>query len=223
MNTRHLAPVFASILSVCAFAADGETETAFTPLFDGSSLAGWHKVGGTGEYHVEDDSIVGIGKNAKPNTFLISDRTYRNFDLRFSFRNEVGNSGVMFRALQKPGENGRVFGYQCEQDHRPQRAWTGGLYDEARRKWLQPHSTDPRGQAAFTEEGKTLIKWDDWNDVRILCVNESIKIWLNGKLRVDFIDTDETNYTPEGFLGLQVHAGEACSVRWRDLRIEELE
>jgi hypothetical protein len=154
---------------------------------------------------------------------LRTDRTYRNFDLRFSFKNTIGNSGVMFRALQQPGENGRVYGYQCEQDNHPERAWTGGLYDEARRKWLQPHSTDPRGQAAFTAEGQSLIKWDDWNEVRILCVNESIKIWLNGVLRVDFIDTDEANYTPEGFLGLQVHAGEACSVRWRDLRIKELE
>lgn len=220
---------FRHFLSLCAILgsfvrlAAADAESGFVPLFDGQTLNGWHVVGGTGQYRVEEGQIVGYGEDIKGNTFLRTDRTYRNFDLRFSFKLEEGNSGVMFRAQQRPGENGRVFGYQCEHDHRPVRSWTGGLYDEARRLWLQPHSTDPRGQAAFTAQGESLIRWGEWNDVRILTQDRAIKIWLNGVLRVDFVDTDDTHFTPEGFFGLQVHSGAKSLVAWRDMRVKELE
>ena len=224
MRPLRLALTFAAAsLAAAAFAASPGPD--FVPLFDGQSLDGWHKVGGTGDYRIEDGCIVGFGENVEGNTFLRTDRTYRNFDLRFSFKLEAGNSGVMFRALQRESAdgNGRVYGYQCEHDNNLERAWSACLYDEARRKWLQPHSTDPRGQAAFTEQGRRLTRWDDWNDVRILCVDEDIKIWLNGELRVHFVDTDPEHYTPEGFFGLQVHSGKKSLVRWRDLYLKELE
>ncbi len=212
-----------TLTAVVAFAASPGPE--FKPLFDGKTLDGWHKVGGTGSYRVEDNTIVGYGENVEGNTFLRTDRTYRNFDLRFSYKLEHGNSGVMFRALQRESAdgNGRVYGYQCEHDNNVNRAWSACLYDEARRLWLQPHSTDPRGQAALTAQGKELTKWDDWNDVRILCVDKDIKIWLNGELRVHFVDTDKEHFTPEGFFGLQVHSGKKSLVRWRDLYLQELE
>jgi hypothetical protein len=206
-------------LPLAGRAADDE---GFTPLFNGTTLDGWHSVGGNGSFRVEDNCIVGYGDNVDHNTFLRTDRTYRNFDLRFEFRLTAGNSGMMFRAQQRPGPNGRVFGYQCEHDNNPKRAWTAGLYDEARRMWLQPHSTDPRGQQAFTKQGQELTRWDDWNEVRILCVDKDIKIWLNGELRVHFVDTDPEHFTPEGFFGLQVHSGATNLVRWRALRIREL-
>ena len=86
----------------------------------------------------------------------------------------------------------------------------------------KPHSTDPRGQAAFTEQGKRLTKWDDWNDVRILCEGNVTKMWFNGELRVHFVDTDEEHNTLEGFFGLQTHSGKKSLVTWKDLRIKEL-
>lgn len=206
----------------CSSFALAQNEAGFSPLLKGDSLDGWRRVGGTGEYRVENGVVVGFGENVNENTFLRTERTYRNFDLRFDYRLIAGNSGVMFRALQQPGENGRVYGYQCEHDNRLERAWSGGLYDEARRKWLQPHSTDPRGQEAFTEQGQKLTRADGWNEVRVLCVDNDIKIWMNGELRVHFLDTDPEHATPEGFLGLQVHSGKSSHVMWRNLRIKEL-
>ena len=197
-------------------------EDGFKPLFDGTSLDGWHVVGGTGEFKVDDGMIVGYGENVKDNTFLRTDRTFTDFDFRFSYKREHGNSGMMFRALQKPGENGRVNGYQCEHGNKPERAWSGGIYDEARRGWMQPHATDPRAQAAFTKQGQRIIKHQQWNDVRILCKGNETKIWFNGELRVHFIDTDKTHNTLEGFFGLQVHSGDKSLVTWKNLRIKEL-
>lgn len=214
-------------LALPAFAV----EEGFTPLTNGKDLTGWKIVGGTGQYKAEGDMIVGTGENVKANTFLITEKTYKNFDLRFDvkFGNPAGNSGVMFRAQQKPGENGRVFGYQCEHDD-SSRAWTAGLYDEARRGWLAPYrkgngkDDTPEAKAAqkaFSEAGNKLFKKDDWNEIRIVCEGNRIQIWLNGEQRVDYKD-EAPEFTPEGFFGLQVHSGKAANISWRNLRIKEL-
>ncbi|WP_193211471.1 3-keto-disaccharide hydrolase [Luteolibacter marinus] len=198
-------------------------EPGFTDLFNGKDLTGWKKVNGNGEYRIEDGQIVGFGENVKSNTFLRTEKTYKDFDFRFEmkFDDLSGNSGMMFRGLQKDGQDGRVYGYQCEHDNGKARAWTAGLYDEARRGWLQPKSGDKAAEAAFTKQGGKLIKWEDWNEIRIVCEGKHIRIWLNGKERVDYTD-EAKEFTPEGFFALQVHSGKSCKVRWRNLRIKEL-
>jgi hypothetical protein len=198
-------------------------EDGFTALFDGKSLDGWNKVNGNGEFAVADGCIVGTGKNVTTNTFLRTEKIYGDFDFRFEmkFDDLAGNSGMMFRGLQKPGEDGRVFGYQCEHDNGKHRAWTAGLYDEARRGWLVPDAADKTASTRFTEQGSKLINWNDWNAIRIACKGRHIRIWLNGELRVDHTDEAE-EFTPEGFFALQVHSGASCNVRWRNLRLKQL-
>jgi hypothetical protein len=216
MKLIVLTILMASSLLSCA-------EEGFTPLFNGKDLTGWKKVNGNGEFRVEGDCIVGFGENVKKNTFLRTEKTYGDFDFRFEMKFDTleGNSGMMFRGLQKPGEDGRVNGYQCEHDNGKDRAWTAGLYDEARRGWLFPNKANKEQCAAFTKQGSEIIKWEDWNEIRILCEGKHIQIWMNGEPRVDFTDEGK-EFTPEGFFGLQVHAGKACKVRWRNLRIKEL-
>jgi hypothetical protein len=208
-----------ALLTLPAFAL----EEGFTALFNGKDLTGWKKVNGTGEFRIEGDSIVGFGENIRANTFLITENTYTDFDFRFEmkFDDLSGNSGMMFRGLQKPGDDGRVFGYQCEHDNGKARAWTAGLYDEARRGWLFPAKNDKAAGSAFTEQGQKIKKWDDWNEIRIVCQGNHIQIWLNGEPRVDYKDEGQ-DATPQGFFGLQVHGGKSCKVRWRNLRVKTL-
>lgn len=198
-------------------------EEGFTSLFNGKDLTGWKRVNGLGEFKVEGDCIVGAGDNVKANTFLRTEKTYKDFDFHFEmkFDDLDGNSGMMFRGLQAPGEDGRVNGYQCEHDQTKARAWTAFLYDEARRGWLSPMKDDKEQEKAATELGQKLMKWDDWNQIRILCQGRHLQIWLNGTQTVDYTDNDP-KFTPEGFFGLQVHAGKSCHVRWRNLQIKEL-
>ena len=214
----------------CLSALSVQAEEGFTPLFNGKDLTGWKVVNGDGKFTIEGDAIVGTGVNVKSNTFLRTDKTYKNFDFRFEmkFDDLSGNSGMMFRGLQKEGKDGRVHGYQCEHDNGKDRAWTSGLYDEARRGWLSPVKTDKKSSPelvaktkAFTEQGQKLMRWDDWNQIRIRCEGNHIQIWLNGEMRVDFKDEGK-EFTPEGFFALQVHAGKSCHVRWRNLMIKEL-
>ncbi|MDF1838435.1 MAG: DUF1080 domain-containing protein [Planctomycetota bacterium] len=223
-----LAPIVLGLAS-CLAPADAPTDSEMVLLFDGETLDGWHKVGGTGEYKVEDGCILGFGENVKGNTFLRTDAVYGDFEMTYEFRfdHRAGNSGLMFRADQKPSEdgNGRVFGYQCEGDNGHKRSWTAGLYDEARRGWLFPSQGSDAGaplRAEFTSQGQRLFRWDDWNTIVIRCEGNRIQTWLNGERRVDFVDEDSEHDTREGFFGLQVHGGKSCAVRWRGLSLRKL-
>lgn len=206
-------------------------KAGFAPLFNGKDLSGWRKTGGTASFEVKDDAIRGFGTDIKGNTFLRSEKEYSDFIFVFQFKlvDKNGNSGCMFRALHKKATeknpDGRVMGYQCEHDNfkNPQRSWTAGLFDEARRRWLFPHQdATPEVKAAFTEQGEKLYKWDDWNTVVIKCEGKTIQTFLNGELRVDFTDDDEEHFTPTGFFGLQVHGGKSGDILWKNLYLKEL-
>ena len=205
-------------------------KAGFEPLFNGTDLKGWRSVNGNGQFKVEGDTIVGFGQNINANTFLRTDETFKNFELVFEFRfnDRAGNSGLMFRANQRPSKDGtpdpdgRVFGYQCEHDQNHPRSWSAGLYDEARRGWLFPRSGDKETEQKFTAQGQQLFRWDEWNVITVRCEGNHIETWLNGEKRVDFKDEDPKEATYQGFIALQVHNGPLCNVAWRNLYLKVL-
>lgn len=183
------------------------------PLFNGKNLKGWKKLNGKAEYKIVDGTIVGISKMGTPNTFLATEKDYDNFILEFEFKvDDALNSGVQFRSLSKKDyQNGRVHGYQFEIDPAA-RAWTGGIYDEARRGWLYPMTTNPPARTAF--------KNGEWNKARIEAVGNSIRTWVNDIPCANIWD----DMTPSGFIALQVHsignkAQEGKTVSWKNIRI----
>lgn len=204
-------------------------EAGFKAIFNGKDLAGWKKVGGSASYEVKDGAIRGFGKDIKGNTFLRSEEEFGDFILTFQFKflDKSGNSGCMFRAFQK-GEkkDGRVTGYQCEHDNfkTPQRAWTAGIYDEARRGWLYPggKAATAEMKKAFTEQGDRLFDWEGWNTIVIKCQGKHLQTFLNGELRADFTDPDEKNADLKGFIAFQVHGGKSGDILWRHVYLKKL-
>lgn len=204
--------LLAGVLLLSAAGASG-AQTPWKSLFNGKNLKGWKTLNGTAEYRVVEGAIVGTSKLGTPNTFLRTDKEYGDFILELSFRVDDGlNSGIQFRSRSTPEyDKGRVHGYQYEIDPSP-RAWSGGIYDEARLGWLYPLTTNPAAQRAF--------RGDDWNQVRIEAIGNRIRTWINGVPAADILDAQ----TPAGFIALQVHAIgdpalEGKQVRWKDIRI----
>ncbi len=204
--------LFLIIISLITLSVSAQ-EAKWTELFNGKNLKGWTKINGTADYKVVDKTIVGISKMGTPNTFLITKKMYGDFILELDFMVDDGlNSGVQFRSNSfKEFKNGTVHGYQFEIDP-SQRAWTGGIYDEARRGWLYPMTYNPEGQTAF--------KNNEWNTARIEAVGNSIRTWVNGIQCSELLD----DVTQTGFIGLQVHAiyskdHEGKTVSWRNIRI----
>lgn len=182
-------------------------------LFNGKSLSGWVQRNGKAKYSVENGTIVGRTVYGTPNSFLCTKKNYGDFILEFEFRMDNSlNSGVQFRSESlKSYNNGRVHGYQFEMDPSP-RAWTGGIYDEARRGWLYNMNNNPSAKTAF--------KKDAWNKARIEAIGTTLRTWVNGIACADIQD----NATLTGFIALQVHAignkaDEGKKVEWRNIRI----
>ncbi|NVK84760.1 MAG: DUF1080 domain-containing protein [Cytophagia bacterium] len=178
----------------------------------GNNLNDWEKLGGNGTYRIENGTIIGTTQKNTPNTFLVTKKEYSDFILEFEiFVDPAINSGVQIRSHSIPSyQNGRVHGYQVEVDPSP-RAFTGGLYDEARRLWLYPLSLNPKSHAAF-QNGV-------WNKVRVEAIGSSIRTWVNGIQCTDLVD----DLTASGFIGLQVHSvGDQDvnkEIKWRNIRI----
>ena len=213
-------------------------QEGFVSLFNGKNLDGWTQAGGKAVYQVEDGVIVGESVANTPNSFMCTQKIYGNFTLVYEYKcDNLLNSGVQFRSnvygiettVDGKGKNkkipaGRVHGYQVEIDpNKPDRMWSGGIYDEGRRGWLYPGLAGGDG-ASFTKAGQATYKPGEWNSVKVTCEGNHIRTWLNGKLRADF----EDNMTAHGIIALQVHGvgkhPEAVgkTVMWRNLRIKEL-
>jgi len=130
----------------------------------------------------------------EPNSFLATEATYGDFILELEFKVDNMNSGIQFRSESKPDyHEGRVHGYQFEIDPSP-RAWTGGIYDEGRRDWLYPLEYNP--------SAKTAYKAGAWNKVRIECIGNDMRTFVNDLPTAHLVD----DITPRGFIALQVHA-----------------
>lgn len=186
-------PIFIALSSL----AQSSLGLGTVQLFDGKTLKGWKQVAGKAQYTVEDGAIVGTTVPNTGNSFLITERLYSNFvlELDVMIMDTTSNSGIQFRSQYDPKGNdgeGKVFGYQYELDPSARR-WTAGVYDEARRQWLYPLQLNPSAQ--------DMLKTGVYNHVRIECVDNEIKTWINDKPAAYVID----DMDKKGFIALQVH------------------
>lgn len=185
---------FVFFLLVLFVAVNAQSGEGWKDLFNGKDLKGWKVLNGTAEFKVEDGVIVGVSSMNTPNTFLATKKEYSDFILEYEAKiDPMLNAGVQIRSLSKKDyRDGRVHGYQVELDPSG-RAWTGGLYDEARRGWLYNLECNPRAKEAFRQ--------NEWNHFRVEAIGNHIRVWLNGVQSVDLVD----DMTAKGFIALQVH------------------
>lgn len=183
-------------------------------LFNGKDLKGWKPLNGKAKFEVKNGEIVGTTVAGEPNSFLATEQNYGDFILTLDFKNESGmNSGIQFRSESKPDYmDGRVHGYQFEIDPSP-RAWTGGIYDEARRQWLYPLEYNPAAKKAF--------KANEWNSIRIECIGNTLRTFVNGIPAANVVD----EMTPKGFIALQVHSiskpeEAGRQIRWKNIKLQ---
>jgi hypothetical protein len=204
-----------AVLTLAAFIVAAPLLVADKPvsLFNGKDFTGWE--GDTEKtWKVEDGAIVGgsLETTVPRNEFLCTTKTYENFELKVAFKltgdKAKANAGIQFRTKRIPNHH-EVSGYQADagQDY-----W-GALYDESRRnKVLVKPAKDVI---------EKLVKYDDWNEYVIRCEGPHIRLWLNGKLTVDYTEEDE-KIEKSGIIGLQIHGGAKAKVYYKNITIEEL-
>jgi len=213
-------------------AADGD----WIPLFDGKTLTGWkHSTLGTAKYSVVDGAIKGETVEGSPNSFLLSEEQYGDFELEFEVKVDVSlNSGVQIRSREKSDadlvasgkdgkpakDTGRFFGPQVEIMVSP--GHSGYIYGEATGLgWLSPEPKEKSGTP------HSHMKNGEWNSFRIVAKGARIETFINGTAVADLTQEEVYKTHPKGHIGLQVHGIKAGTgpfdVCWRNLRIRPLQ
>ncbi|MGV2333413.1 MAG UNVERIFIED_CONTAM: DUF1080 domain-containing protein [Planctomycetaceae bacterium] len=207
-------------------------------LFDSKTLSGWKMAEhGKAKYEVVDGAIHGVTVEGSPNSFLMSEREYGDFELEFEVRvHDSLNSGCQIRSRGKlatdvdaeenrtgrrpqgEGGLGRFHGPQVEIERSP--GFAGYVYGEATQYgWLSP---EPKSGG----KPHDLMKSGDWNQFRIVAKGPRIQTFINGTAVADLTHEDIYKTHPRGHIGLQVHGIAAGTgpfdVSWRKLRIREL-
>ena len=175
-------------------------------LFNGKDLSGWEAYG-TEKWYVEDGLLVCESGPDKQYGYLATREYYDDYDLSVEFRQEKdGNSGVFIRSWVEPVA--RVHGWQVEvapPDHD-----TGGIYESYGRGWL----------VQIPQEKENILKYGDWNTLRVKVQGDNVQTWLNGQEMVNINDAGIGG--GKGRIALQIHDGGGIKVYWRNLRLTTL-
>ena len=186
---------------LAALAADSG---GWKPLFDGTSLKGWHPVG-DGQWSVEDGAIVGRADKAKLYGLLVSDQTYKDFTVRFKFKCLSGDSGFYIRTIIEEPE--KAHGLQVQVGLPG--SGVGGIYESYGRKWI-PAKPEAEPEKQYT-------KADEWNDMSITARGGDITVHVNG---VKSAELKNDPSRPEGHFALQMHSGCVMHVMFKDIEIQ---
>jgi hypothetical protein len=181
------------------------TPKGFKKIFNGKDLRGW-TIHGTEKWYVENGELVCESGPDKQYGYLSTNANYKNFILTLKFKLEAnGNSGVFFRSGI---EGTKISGWQVEvapPDHN-----TGGIYESYGRGWLiKPKPEDEKH-----------LKPSEWNEMRIQVINDEVTTWLNDKQMIYL--KDQKIGEGKGFIALQIHDGGGIKVRWKNIRIKQL-
>jgi len=176
-------------------------DEGYRSLYDGKDLQGWHTAATF--WTSEDGTILGEPRNV----FLVTDKDYSDFILKGSLRLTPpgGNSGIQIRSAVIPdGMRGDQYDVGIP--------WWGQIYGESTTRGIMVPVDDRMKRVA-------LVHADGWNDYVIICKGDHLIGVLNGQVTYDFVD-----YYGEktGLIGLQIHAGAAMKVYFKDLRLREL-
>jgi hypothetical protein len=221
-----------SLLALLALASTAVAEDK--NLFNGKDLTGWK---GLEFCSVEDGCITGRTTKEKPtkgNTFLVwQGGEVGDFEFTFKYKIVGGNSGIQYRSKVIDEKAFVVGGYQA--DFEAGKTYSGILYEERGRGILAKRGekvvvkegaapSKPKlevtGEVGKSAEIQAKIKSEDWNEYRIVAQGGHLQHFINGAQTIDV--TDETAIgAKKGVLALQLHAGPAMTVQFKDLVLKE--
>lgn len=226
MNKSLIALIVSTSVAIAQDANMKPAEDAVA-LFDGKTLTGWKPAKGDEAFWSVKDGAIAGGDLEKPvprNVWLISEKSYENFELTFAVKFTDGggpglkNSGVQVRSLPIKKS---VCGYQIDAGPtHDKRVINGGLG-----YWGNIWDEHRRGPLVTAENQDKLMKsvkqFDGWNEYKVICNGTNIKTWINGILVHDYTEEND-KIAADGILALQAHSGGKFLVHFKDLKIKEL-
>jgi len=207
----------------------------FVPLFDGTTLDGWHAVpqDSAPDWRVRDGVIAGHGSADRLSYLVWKEEDLTDFELELQYRLPgKGNTGVEIRSQPDPSGKRPFEGYHADLGHAGIGPHILGAWDFhfARRK--EPPC--PRGtKLVIDEKGRfhssaipgalvlADVRQHEWNHVRIVARGNRFQFFINGKLTSEFTDNAKRGQLDHGAIGLQIH-DKGMQVEFKDIRLKRL-
>ncbi len=185
-----------------------DTET----FFNGKNLAGWDYL--PGYWSPKDGAIIGACTlDRSLHTFLCSNKTYKDFDLKFKVRRKdgFGSKAVQFRSTINDHKTFGVAGPYCEIGA-PYAAYRPGSL------LMEPIAIFKPAQAR--EAVSEPYKDADFNAFHIRCIGKHVTIKVNGALA---IDGDYPDIPDEGIIAWQFNGSRPpTEVTFKDIQFTDL-
>lgn len=190
---NKIIPPLIFCLGVICITARGQSKS----LFNGKDLTGWHidvpdmdkDASLKSPFIVRNGMLVSLGT---PGGHIITDAVYKNYrlDVEYRFAGEPGNCGVLVHA-STPRALYQMFPRSIEVQLMHENAGDFWCIVEDIRVQDMEKRRGPRKEWGVTEgKLRRILNLTDgsekplgeWNSVKIECLNNSVKVWVNGTL-----------------------------------------
>lgn len=219
------------LVSLPVFAAPGDNDAGFTPMFNGVDLTGWE--GKQNAWRVEDGAITAQSTPEQPceraHYLYWQGGEPADFILRFDYKltGEGGNSGVQFRSEKRDDYD--AWGYQADIESGKQ--WSGCIFQHDRGGVVMRgykakiNAGGERTEESFakSEDLQAKIIPDGWNSYEVRAQGNHIVLAINGNTMCEVWDDDAKFSRSKGFIALQMHPGPPMKIQFRNLRIKRLD
>ena len=192
-------------------------ETGFVPLFNGKDFTGWKPDrGDPAQWRVENGQITAHSHNYLQQSFLLSDMSFTDFQMRFEFYlPKEADSGFVFRAVG--GETPSPLEVNLRN--------AAGIVASTGAVRVFRHG---EGQGYLAPTAPPVLRGEpNWEEMEVEARGDILRVSVNGTL-VQNLDLSEYAKNPNalpgvtrkaGRIGFQCHTG---VVRFRNVRIKGL-
>lgn len=174
-------------------------------LFDGKSLEGWRcdPLEQSSDWRALDGEL--LGENSTEMASIIwTTSSFRDFEVELEYMTLTDDydTGLFIRGLTHQVQIGISRSLQKDM--------TACIYAPEDEQGSYPGQTDKVG---------AVHKIGEWNHLKVIVAGKQIQTILNGEPMVDYTGVVLVD---EGPIGLQLHGGVHMSVKFRNIRIQEL-
>lgn len=177
-----------------------------TSLFNGKNLEGWtcDPVEQTADWKAVDGELVGENPSEQ-GSIIWTNSTYGDFEVECEYitLSDDYDTGLFIRGLTHQVQIGISRSLQKDM--------TACIYAPKDEQGSYPGQTDK--VTAFHKVG-------EWNHLKVIVIGKQIQTFLNGEPMVDYIGKVLVD---EGPIGLQLHGGVHMAVKFRNIKVRELE
>ena len=175
-------------------------------LFDGKSLEGWvcDPLEQAGDWKAVDGEL--LGENPGEHASIIwTNRKFRDFEVELEYIALVDDydTGIFIRGLTHQVQIGISRSLQKDM--------TACIYAPQDEKGSYPGKTD---------KVTDIHRMGEWNHLKVIVTGLRIQTLLNGEPMVDYTGIALVD---EGPIGLQLHGGVHMSVKFKNIKVRELQ